>query len=133
MNHARQNTTSHYWSEGSLQDNRPIREFHLSVLPPRRRAKTTSHQVRKTDPHNHQRDTRLDRKMCCKGILVNLRPYAALLICAAAIVLTFFYTIGQTSQFAYQEGLRAGKASAQAVAYDQGYAKGYASAMYEVA
>lgn len=131
MNHARQNITSHYWSEGSLQDNRPIREFHLSVLPPRRRAKTTSYQVRKTDPHNHQRDTCLDRQMC-KGIMARLRPYAALLICAAAIVLAFFYTIGQTSQSAYQDGLRAGKASAQTAAYDQGYERGYASAMYEV-
>lgn len=45
----------------------------------------------------------------------------------------FIIGIGQASQSAYQEGLRAGKASAQAVAYDQGYAKGYASAMYEVA
>lgn len=132
MNHARQNITSHYWSEGSLQDNRPIREFHLSVLPPGRRAKTTSYQVRKTHPHNHQRDTSLDRQMC-KGIMARLRPYAALLICAAAIVLAFFYTISQTSQSAYQDGLRAGKASAQTAAYDQGYERGYASAMYEVA
>lgn len=45
----------------------------------------------------------------------------------------FIIGIGQASQSAYQEGLRAGKASAQAVACDQGYAKGYASAMYEVA
>ena len=126
------NNTTHHRSEGSLQDNRPIREFHLSVLPPRRRAKTTSHQIRKTHPHNHQRDTCLDRQMC-KGIMARLRPYAALLICAAAIVLAFFYTIGQTSQSAYQEGLRAGKASAQTAAYDQGYERGYASAMYEVA
>ena len=132
MNHARQNTTSHYWSEGSLQNNRPIREFHLSVLPPRRRTKTTPYQVRKTNPHNHQRDTCLDRQMC-KGIMARLRPYAALLICAAAIVLAFFYTIGQVSQSSYQEGLRAGKASAQAAAYDKGYERGYASAMYEVA
>lgn len=132
MNHARQNTTSHYWSEGSLQDNRPIREFHLSGLPPRRRAKTTSYQVRKTHPHNHQRDTSLDRQMC-KGIMVRLRPYVALLICAVTIVFAFIYSIGQASQSSYQEGLRAGKASAQTVAYDQGYAKGYASAMYEVA
>lgn len=132
MNHARQNITSHYWSEGSLQDNRPIREFHLSVLPSRRRAKTTSYQVRKTDPHNHQRDTCLDRQMF-KGIMARLRPYVALLICAVAIVFAFICSIGQASQSAYQEGLRAGKASAQAVAYDQGYAKGYASAMYEVA
>lgn len=40
--------------------------------------------------------------------------------------------IGQVSQSSYQEGLRAGKASAQAAAYDQGYEKGYASALYEV-
>lgn len=86
----------------------------------------------KTHPHNHQRDTCLDRQMF-KGIMARLRPYAALLICAVAIVFAFICSIGQASQSAYQEGLMAGKASAQAVAYDQGYAKGYASAMYEVA
>ena len=66
-------------------------------------------------------------------MLERIKPFAALLICAAAIVLAFFYTIGQTSQSAYQEGLRAGKASAQTAAYDQGYERGYASAIYEVA
>lgn len=44
----------------------------------------------------------------------------------------FIISIGQASQSAYQEGLRAGKASAQVAAYDQGYEKGYASALYEV-
>ena len=66
-------------------------------------------------------------------MLDRVKPFAALLICAVTIVFAFIYSIGQASQSAYQEGLRAGKASAQAVAYDQGYAKGYASAMYEVA
>ena len=66
-------------------------------------------------------------------MLERIKPFAALLICAAAIVFAFVYGIGQASQSAYQEGLRAGKASAQIASYDQGYERGYASAMYEVA
>lgn len=66
-------------------------------------------------------------------MLEHVKPFAALLICAVAIVFAFIYSIGQASQSAYQEGLRAGKASAQVAAYDQGYERGYASAMYEVA
>lgn len=65
-------------------------------------------------------------------MLERIKPFAALLVCAVAIVFAFIYSIGQASQSAYQEGLRAGKASAQVAAYDQGYEKGKASALYEV-
>ena len=65
-------------------------------------------------------------------MLKHLVPYSAVLICAVTAIIVFVVTVGQTSQSAYQEGLRAGKASAQTAAYDQGYSRGYASAIYEV-
>ena len=65
-------------------------------------------------------------------MLERIKPFAALLICAVAIVFAFIYSIGQASQSSYQEGLRAGKASAQVAAYDQGYERGYASAEYDL-
>ena len=65
-------------------------------------------------------------------MLERIKPFAALLICAVTIVFAFIYSIGQASQSSYQEGLRAGKASAQVAAYDQGYERGYASAEYDL-
>ena len=47
-------------------------------------------------------------------------------------LIAVIWGMGQISQNAYQEGVRAGKATAQTTAYQDGYEKGYASAIYEV-
>ncbi len=136
MNHARQNTTSHYWSEGSLQTNRAIRSFRLSVLPQRGRTATSKYQMRQSHQDSNCRDSRMDKTMRKGAIMTRIYPYMTLLICLALVACAFVWCVGQASHGAYQDGLRAGKASAQATAqteaYNQGYERGYANAMYEV-
>ena len=135
MNYARQNTT-HYRGKRSLQDDRPLRELHLPMLPPRRRVTPSEYQMRKSHQDTDSRDTRLDSEMRKGVIMTRVSPYLALLICSLLVACAFIWCVGQASQSAYQEGLRAGKSSAQATAqaeaYNQGYERGYASALYEV-
>lgn len=65
-------------------------------------------------------------------MLDQIKPYAALIICAFAIAALFIFSVGQASQNAYQNGYNRGKALAMDVAYQEGYAKGYASAEYDL-
>ena len=131
MNYARQNTT-HYRSEGSLQDDRTLGKLRLSMLPPRGRVEASQYQMRKPNQDTNRRDSRMDGKMRKGVIMTRISPYLVLLLCSLLVACAFIWCVGQASQSAYQEGLRVGKASAQAAAYEQGYEKGYASAMYEV-
>lgn len=130
------NRATHYRSEGSLQDDRLVREFHLPELPQGRRVTPSKHQMWKANKDTDSRDTRLDSEMRKGSIMTRISPYLVLLLCSLLVVCAFIWCVGQASQSAYQEGLRAGKSSAQATAqteaYNQGYERGYASALYEV-
>lgn len=67
-----------------------------------------------------------------KSLMKNATVAITILAFLIGVGIMYIIGIGQVSQSSYQEGLRVGKASAQAAAYDQGYEKGYASALYEV-
>ena len=60
------------------------------------------------------------------------KQVATIAIFSLLALIAVIWGMGQISQHAYQDGLRAGKATAQDVAYNQGYERGYTSALYEV-
>ena len=65
-------------------------------------------------------------------MLDQIKPYAALIICAFAIAALFIFSVGQASENAYQDGYNRGKTLAADAAYQDGYDKGYASAEYDL-
>ena len=94
MNYARQNTT-HYRCQRSLQNDRPLGELHLPMLPPRRRTAAPQHKMRKSHQDTYCRDTRLDSEMR-KGVIMTRKELrdAAIIVLVMSVIIFPLWACG---------------------------------------